>query len=129
MRFFQLLVQKKNDIQTVFVARGFLTGFTGTALGLILALLICVQMKNIFMAVSYIQYFVEYFTAMLINPEYASFVHLNQMFLVYASIPARIYFNETAFTCLFGVLASTVSAFFASLNILNLSVAEVLHDE
>ncbi|GMO11582.1 MAG: ABC transporter permease [Treponemataceae bacterium] len=126
---FSALGAKKRDIQAIFVVRSFLTGFSGTVLGLILALLICTQMRNIFMFVSDVQYYVELFFTMLFNPQYAGFVRPNPMFWVYASIPARIYFTETAFTCLFGVLASTLSAFFASLNILNLSVSEVLHDE
>jgi lipoprotein-releasing system permease protein len=72
---FSALGGKTGDIQTIFIVRGFLTGFAGAIPGLMLGLLLCVRLDSVFMLVSAVAYF---------------FSQGNPMYQVYASIPARI---------------------------------------
>jgi lipoprotein-releasing system permease protein len=111
---FSALGGRAADIQTIFIMRGFLTGFAGAVPGLLLGLLICVRIDSIFMLVSEAAYF---------------FSHGNPMYLVYASIPARIYPLEALMTTVFGIFSALAASWAASGKTLNTGIAEVLRDE
>ncbi len=97
--------------------------------GLLLGMLISVRMDFVFFIISKIVYSVQYFFTFLFHPENLLFLTENSMFMFYAQIPARMFFGETAFITLFGVLSAVLSSYAASKNILKLSIAEVLRYE
>ena len=99
----------KNEIKAIFIMRGFTSGVAGAFFGLVLGLLICVNIKPIF--------------------DFAGFVTQNYMFTIFAQIPAKIVFREVFFITLFGIAAPLWASWQASKNILDMKVAEVLHDE
>jgi len=116
-------------IQTIFVVQGLLIGCGGAVPGLLLGMLISVRMDFVFFIISKIVYSVQYFFTFLFHPENLLFLTENSMFMFYAQIPARMFFGETAFITLFGVLSAVLSSYAASKNILKLSIAEVLRYE
>lgn len=120
---------RKNQVQNVFIIQGFLTGFKGSFFGLLSGLFICAQMKNVFNLLSKIQFYFEYFFAMLINPSSGYLVKENPMFAVYGSIPARIIPSEIIFVFAFGILSSLLASWIASRNVLKFTVSEVLRNE
>ncbi len=99
----------KNEIKAIFIMRGFTSGVAGAFFGLVLGLLICVNIKPIF--------------------DFAGFVTQNYMFTIFAQIPAKIVFREVFFITLFGIAAPLWASWQASKNVLDMKVAEVLHDE
>lgn len=117
------------DIQSIFIFRGLRTGFIGAILGLILGLLISINSEFVFNAASSIIYGIQYLFTALVNPDYLMYVQENSTYALYASIPARIIFSETAMIVLFGMLSPLLASWIASKNILKLAVAEVLHYE
>ncbi len=119
----------KNEIKSIFIARGFISGFTGTLFGLVLGLLICVNMSSIFMFISNFMFYSEYLFTRIFSPQNASFVRQNPMYQVFASIPAQINFSEVVLICVFGILAPLIASWCASHNVLKMNVTEVLHDE
>ena len=66
---------------------------------------------------------------MILNPENGDFVRENPMFMLYASIPPKIFVNEVVLISLFGIFSSLLASFIASRNILKLTVVEVMRDE
>ena len=111
---FSALGGKTGDIQTIFIVRGFLTGFAGAIPGLMLGLLLCVRLDSVFMLVSNV--------ALL-------FSNGNPMYQVYASIPARIFPSEVLVTTVFGIFAALAASWAASQAVLKTPPAEVLRDE
>ncbi len=99
----------KNEIKSIFIMRGFTSGAAGSFCGLVLGLLICVNIKPIF--------------------DFAGFLTQNYMFTVFAQIPAKMIFHEIFFITLFGIASPLLAAWQASKNVLDMKVAEVLHDE
>ncbi len=99
----------KNEIKAIFIMRGFTSGVSGAFFGLVLGLLICVNIKPIF--------------------DFAGFITQNYMFTVFAQIPAKIVFREIFFITLFGIASPLFASWQASKNVLDMKVAEVLHDE
>ena len=87
----------------------FTSGAAGSFCGFVLGLLICVNIKPIF--------------------DFAGFLTQNYMFTVFAQIPAKIIFHEIFFITLFGIASPLWAAWQASKNVLDMKVAEVLHDE
>lgn len=120
---------RKKNIQSVFIMRGFLTGFTGAFFGLLLGLLICVNTETIFMAISKIMYFFQYIITFITNPESLMYLRENSTYAVYASIPAKIIYSEIVMIVLFGIISPLLASWAASKNIFKMTVAEVLHDE
>lgn len=120
---------KPKFIQAIFVFQGFLTGFLGALPGAALGILISINMEWIFSFVSKIAYQVQNFFTWLFMPEMLSYVRQNMVYMLYATIPAKMVFSEIMMITLFGVLASLLAAWFASKKVLTLSIAEVLRDE
>ncbi len=120
---------KKDDIMLIFTIQGALTGFYGALSGTILGLLLSVNVSTIFMLISKISYYVQYFFTSVFSPDSAVYVRQNMLYMVYAQIPAQINFSEVFVIALFGMLASLTASMIASRGILRLSCAEVLRDE
>jgi lipoprotein-releasing system permease protein len=120
---------RAGEIKSIFIMRGFLTGFTGALGGVVAGLLISVNIGSVFRAAADIMYYVQYFMVLAFNPGDAAYVQENPMYLLYASIPARILPAEVCMIALFGILAPLAASFAASRNVLRMTVAEVLHDE
>lgn len=117
------------DIYSIFIVRGVLTGIAGAMPGLLLGLLIGVQMEMVFAVLSKVTYWAQLFFCMLVSPEKAGWIRENPMFHVYAQIPARLVPSEILLITIFGVFSALIASWFASRRILELSIAEVLHDE
>lgn len=120
---------KKSEIKMIFIMRGFTSGLLGSLFGAILGILISVNIGKIFLASSNILYFIQYFFVMLLNPDNVNYLFQNTIYETYARIPARILYREVFIIVLFGIAAPLWASWKASNNILNMSVAEVLHDE
>ena len=116
-------------IQTVFLMQGLLIGLSGAIPGLLFGMLISVRMDAVFLIISKAVYYVQYFFTLLFNPAALMYVSENPMFMFYAQIPARMFFGETALITIFGILSALTASYFASKNILKLSIAEVLRYE
>jgi lipoprotein-releasing system permease protein len=120
---------KNSEIKLIFIMKGFLTGVAGAAAGVVLGLLVSVNIGTIFRFAADAMYYIQYFAILVFNPGNAVYVQENPMYLLYASIPARIIPGEVFVIALFGILAPLAASFAASRNVLKMTVAEVLHDE
>ena len=117
------------QIKAIFVVRGFLTGAAGTVIGVVLGIFISLNIRSVFLGVSHCLYWLELFFTSVFSPENAAFVTENQMYAIYASIPARIIPSEVLLISLFGVLSPLLASALASRSVLKLKIAEVLHNE
>ena len=117
------------QIKAIFVVRGFLTGAAGTVIGIVLGIFISLNIRSVFLAVSHCLYWLELFFTSVFSPENAAFVTENQMYAIYASIPARIIPSEVLLISLFGVLSPLLASALASRAVRKLKIAEVLHNE
>ena len=117
------------QIKTIFVVRGFLTGAAGTVIGVVLGIFISLNIRSVFLGISHCLYWLELFFTSVFSPENAAFVTENQMYAIYASIPARIIPSEVLLISLFGVLSPLLASALASRSVLKLKIAEVLHNE
>lgn len=117
------------QIKAIFVVRGFLTGAAGTVIGIVLGIFISLNIRSVFLGVSHCLYWLELFFTSVFSPENAVFVTENQMYAIYASIPARIIPSEVLLISLFGVLSPLLASALASRSVLKLKIAEVLHNE
>ena len=117
------------QIKAIFVVRGFLTGAAGTVIGVVLGIFISLNIRSVFLGVSHCLYWLELFFTSVFSPENAAFVTENQMYAIYASIPARIIPSEVLLLSLFGVLSPLLASALASRSVLKLKIAEVLHNE
>ena len=117
------------QIKAIFVVRGFLTGAAGTVIGIVLGIFISLNIRSVFLAVSHCLYWLELFFTSVFSPENAAFVTENQMYAIYASIPAQIIPSEVLLISLFGVLSPLLASALASRSVLKLKIAEVLHNE
>ena len=117
------------QIKAIFVVRGFLTSAAGTVIGIVLGIFISLNIRSVFLAVSHCLYWLELFFTSVFSPENAAFVTENQMYAIYASIPARIIPSEVLLISLFGVLSPLLASALASRFVLKLKIAEVLHNE
>ncbi len=120
---------KKNEIQSIFIMQGFLTGFLGAVPGCVLGLLCSVKMDAVFVFMAKITYWCSLFVTMLFNPENGDLIRSNSMFLVYARIPPRIYVHEVLLITIFGIFSSLLASWKASRGVLKMTVAEVMRDE
>ena len=116
-------------VRAVFIMRGLYTGLIGSSLGLILGLLISFNTDAVFNAASKIVYFLQYIFTAVFDQENLMYVRENSAYALYASIPARIFPGETILIFIYGILAPLGACFFASRNVLKLSLTEVLHEE
>ena len=117
------------QIKAIFVVRGFLTGAAGTVIGVVLGIFISLNIRSVFLGVSHCLYWLELFFTSVFSPENVAFVTENQMYAIYASIPARIIPSEVLLISLFGVLSPLLASALASRSVLKLKIAEVLHNE
>ena len=117
------------QIKTIFVVRGFLTGAAGTVIGVVLGIFISLNIRSVFLGVSHCLYWLELFFTSVFSPENVAFITENQMYAIYASIPARIIPSEVLLISLFGVLSPLLASVLASRSVLKLKIAEVLHNE
>lgn len=117
------------QIKAIFVVRGFLTGAAGTVIGVVLGIFISLNIRSVFLGVSHCLYWLELFFTSVFSPENAAFVTENQMYAIYASIPAQIIPSEVLLISLFGVLSPLLASALASRSVLKLKIAEVLHNE
>lgn len=117
------------SIQSIFVMQGFLTGVSGSIPGVILGLFLSINMDTVFFLLSKLSYYANLFVIMLINPQNGIFVTENPMFMLYASIPPKIFANEVLLITLFGICSSLLASFLASRGVLKMSVVEVMRDE
>ena len=70
----------------------------------------------------------EYFFTLITNPDFAPFVTENSTYALYASIPARVFYDEVVLISLFGILSPLIACYFASKSILKMKIVEVLHE-
>ena len=117
------------QIKAIFVVRGFLTGAAGTVIGVVLGIFISLNIRSVFLGVSHCLYWLELFFTSVFSPENAAFVTENQMYAIYASIPARIIPSEVLLISLFGVLSPLLASALASRSVLKLKIAEGFHNE
>ncbi|MBR1536725.1 MAG: ABC transporter permease [Treponema sp.] len=117
------------EIKSIFVMQGFMTGFFGAVPGMFLGILITLNMDSVFMLLSKASYYASLLAVMLTNPGNVDYVMENPMFLLYASIPPRIFWGEVAMITLFGIFSSLIAAFFASRTVLKLTIAQIMRDE
>ena len=117
------------QIKAIFVVRGFLTGAAGTVIGIVLGIFISLNIRSVFLGVSHCLYWLELFFTSVFSPENVAFITENQMYAIYASIPARIIPSEVLLISLFGVLSPLLASALASRSVLKLKIAEVLHNE
>ncbi|MBB5225723.1 ABC transporter permease [Treponema ruminis] len=120
---------RPSSIQSIFVMQGFLTGLTGSVLGVILGLFLSINMETVFILLSKISYYATLFAVMIVNPANGDFVRENPMFMLYASIPPKIFMNEVFMIALFGIYSSLLASFWASRAVLKMTVVEVMRDE
>ena len=120
---------RNQEIRFIFIMRGFITGLIGTVCGVLAALFLCANMPKVFMAASNFVFYGEYFFTSIFAPENLVYVRENPMYQVYAAIPARVLFPEVLMISFFGIFSPLLSTALASHNVLNMKVAEVLHDE
>ena len=125
----QALGSGKKDARLIFTMQGLLTGIKGSIPGLIIGLLICFNMENVFIGFSWVMAKLTYLFNLIVNPQNAAYLASNSVFMYYAKIPARVVFSEVILITLFGVLASYFAALLASKNIMKSSISEVLRDE
>lgn len=125
----QALGSKKTDTKLIFIFRGFLMGLIGSVLGLIFGILISKNTDLVFIAISKIMYFFQFIFTTLFNRDNLEFIHENSTYLVYASIPSRIFWGETVAIFCFGVFAPLFASYKASKGVLENSVAQILHTE
>ena len=81
------------------------------------------------MLLSKISYYASLFAMMLVSPENGDLLRENPMFMLYASIPPKIFLNEVLVIALFGILSSLLASFLASRGVLKMTVVEVMRDE
>ena len=120
---------KRSSIKAIFILRGFLTGCVGAFGGVLFGLLLSVNIGSVFAFASRVMYYAQYFTVSLVSPQNALFVRENPMYMLYASIPSRIFPAEVFLIALLGICAPLVASYAASKAVLKMTVAEVLHDE
>ncbi len=119
----------KRNIQAVFILQGFLIGSVGSLIGLLLGMLICVRIDIVFEVFADLTYLLKYIFLQLVSPQTADLLSPNSVYNYYATIPARIVFEEVEWITLFGVLSALIASWLASVRVLKIPVAEVLRDE
>ena len=120
---------KKNEIQSIFIFQGFLTGFAGAVPGTALGLFLCINIDKILLIISRFSFHLKHSFLKLFAPGSVQYIEQSMMYNIFASVPPRIMLNEVCLISIFGVFASLVAAWAASRGVLNLSCAEVLRDE
>jgi len=126
---FSAIGASNSEIQAIFIVRGLLTGVVGAFFGILLGLLISINTEFVFSAAAKIMYLLQYAFTAVFNHNNLQFVQENSTYMLYASIPARIFFKEVFLIAIFGIISPLLASWAASRNVLKLTVAEVLHNE
>lgn len=126
---FAALGAPSSEIKSIFIMKGFLTGLIGSAIGVVLGILISKNSDIVFMAASKIMYAFQYLFTAIFNHENLAYVSENSSYILYSTIPARIQSGEVFFIALFGFISPLIACWAASKNVLKLTIAEVLHNE
>lgn len=126
---FSALGASAREIKGIFIMRGFITGAIGAFAGVIFGLLISVNTEFVFNAAAKVMFWLQYFVTAVFNKENLEFVQENSSYIMYAEIPAQVFFREVFFIAVFGVVAPLFACWAASKNVLKMTVAEVLHNE
>ena len=112
----------KNEVKSIFIIRGFMTGAIGAISGLILGMLISLNMDFVFQVASKIMFFFQYAVTAITAPENLMFVQENASYNL-------LYLSEIFLITMFGIIAPLISSFLASRDVLKMTVSEVLHNE
>ena len=120
---------KKRSIQSIFVTQGLLTGVSGAIPGAALGLFLSINMDTVFLLLSKLSYYASLLAVMIANPANGDLVRENPMFMLYASIPPKVFTDEVVMISLFGIGASLLASFMASRGVLKMTVVEVMRDE
>lgn len=126
---FAALGAPSSEIKAIFIMKGFFTGLIGSAIGVILGILISKNSDIVFMAASKIMYAFQYLFTAIFNHKNLAYVSENSSYILYSTIPARIQSGEVFFIALFGFVSPLIACWAASKNVLKLTIAEVLHNE
>ncbi len=126
---FSAIGAENKDIKSIFIVRGFTTGAIGSFFGVVLGLFISVNTNFMFNAASHLMYFLQYTVTAIFNHENLMYIQENSSYMVYANIPARIFFREVVMIALFGIASPLLASWAASKNVLKMTIAEVLHHE
>ncbi|MCR5762339.1 MAG: ABC transporter permease [Treponema sp.] len=119
----------KTELKIIFTIKGFITGLTGSVIGLIFGIFLCINMERIFMFLAKAQYYMQYLMLKFFSPDSLIYLQENPMFSIYAEIPARMVLSEIVLIFTFGILAALFSSMAAERHLMKLTVSEVLHDE
>ena len=125
---FSSLGATKKQVQMIFVFRGLISGLIGGIIGLILGLIISYNSDVVFNLVAKIMFMFEYLYTLITNPSFAAYVTENSIYSLYASIPARVFYDEVIMIALFGIFCPLIACYFASKNVLKMKIVEVLHE-
>ncbi|MCL2880362.1 MAG: FtsX-like permease family protein, partial [Treponema sp.] len=124
----------ESAVRFVFVCDGALIGFTGSAAGLAIGLLVALHIPLFFSALeSIVNFFIEILN---IIAGFLGFGAASENFAVFSpavfyikEIPSRIIPHEVVIICLFGFLSALLAAWFASGKVSRIRPAEVLRYE
>lgn len=120
---------RKNEIKSIFIMRGFITGAAGAITGVILGLIISLNTDLVFTAAAKLMYIAQYIFTAITDRANLAYVQVNSSYTLYASIPARIFPGEVTAITLFGIISPLAASWAASRNVLKMTVSEVLHYE
>ena len=120
---------KKWGIKAVFIFKGFVSGFFGAIVGMILGIIIAHNSDVVFTILSKIMFFFQYIFTAITEPENLMYIQDNSTYRIYAEIPARIFPKEVAVITLFGIISPLAASWAASKNVLKMTVSEVLRYE
>ena len=120
---------KKWGIKAVFIFKGFVSGFFGAIVGMILGIIIAHNSDVGFTILSKIMFFFQYIFTAITEPENLMYIQENSTYRIYAEIPARIFPKEVAVITLFGIISPLAASWAASKNVLKMTVSEVLRYE
>ena len=120
---------KKWGIKAVFIFKGFVSGFFGAIVGMILGIIIAHNSDVVFTILSKIMFFFQYIFTAITEPENLMYIQENSTYRIYAEIPARIFPKEVAVITLFGIISPLAASWAASKNVLKMTVSEVLRYE
>lgn len=118
-----------SQIKSIFIMRGFTIGLTGALAGVALGLLLSVNTDFLFKIVSSFMYYCQYLITAITSPENLMYITENSYYALFGSIPARIIFKEVIMISVFGLISPLFASWFASKNVLKLTISEVLHNE
>ncbi|MDR2480422.1 MAG: ABC transporter permease [Treponema sp.] len=117
-------------VRFVFVCDGAIIGFTGTAVGLALGLLIASNIPLFFASIeTVVNFFIHVLNGLAGPGAEGEFAVFSPRVFYIKEIPSRIIPREVALICMFGFLSALFAAWFASGKVARIRPAEVLRYE